>query len=215
MSQANWSTLWRISLLATVLVGGCTGIDPNVIYTPQQAEEANRELETLTKEPLRKFLAKEALSDQDKDHLRKALPILQKITAYDPITINSYAMAGKIHLALDEPQQAMDCYLDGIAKTKPNDTPIERTIRSDLYIEMADLHLRNNDSAAAERALRTAILIEDTSSQAHVMLGRILQSRGDTAGAKEEALKALLADAEYEPARTFYQEVNGKKAASP
>lgn len=181
-------------------------MDPNVIYTPAQAGAANRKLENLTKEPLRKFLAKESLTEQEKEDLRSALPILDQIIHYDPVTINAYAMAGKIHLALDEPQKAMDYYLDGIARTRVTDTQIERTIRSDIYVEMADLHLRNNDSASAQRALKTAIQIEDTSSQAHVMLGRIYQSQGNQAGAKEEALKALLADADYEPARTFYQE---------
>jgi tetratricopeptide (TPR) repeat protein len=62
------------------------------------------------------------------------------------------------------------------------------------------------NSAAAERALRGYLSHEQVSTvpqyaRAHVMLGGLLQDRGDTAGAQEQFTQALALASQYPPAR--------------
>lgn len=206
----------RISfpLIALILVG-CSGVEPDFIYTSQQADEVNKQLEKLTTQPIQKYIVRVELTDQDRANLEEALPLIDRIIQFDPITVNAYALKGKIHLALGDPAAAKATYLEAIAKSIPNNTDLDKTIRSDMYVDLGSIHYSENDLKNAERALNKAIELADTAPEAHVLLGRVYQKTDRLNEAKEEALKALLLNADYEPARVFYQEINANPKASP
>jgi tetratricopeptide (TPR) repeat protein len=175
--------------------------------------KVNKQIGDLTTKPIQRDIAGFKLTDSEKAQLIAAIPLIDQIIAYDPTTINSYSLKGKCLRATGKPQEAKVVYLTGLAVTSPIDNETDREIRSDLYLELAVIHFEERDFASAEAAIDQSIKLM-SSATAHVVRGRLFQRKGDLKSAKEEALKALLDDADNENARRFFVELNPPKAGS-
>lgn len=203
-----------LPLLALVLVG-CSGVEPDFLYTNAQATQVNNQIAELTSKPIQKYLAGVELTPADRASLEKALPLIDQIIQFDPITINSYSLKGKIHRALGQILPAKEAFYDGIARSAPLNNPDDTLIRSDLYLELAQINYEEQDFSAAQIALKTSLKIDDESPAAHVLQARLYIRDNKKQLANDHVLKALLLNAEYEPARVLFTELNVPRAASP
>jgi tetratricopeptide (TPR) repeat protein len=217
LSLANSSISLRTSipLIALLLLLGCSGTEPTFIYNQAQATEAISRITKLTTNPIQKFISNVELTDADKRDLRAALPIIEEVLQYDPITLNSYNLKGKIYLALEKPTEAKAAFLDGIALSIVKDDETAKLIRSDTYTELAKIHYKENDFKSGEIAAKNAIATLDTDPAPHVILGRIYEINNDKQSAKDEALRALLINADNEPARILFRDLNSSPKVSP
>ncbi|MFM9873543.1 MAG: tetratricopeptide repeat protein [Fimbriimonadaceae bacterium] len=206
----------RISIIfVALLLIGCSGTDPAFIYNQTQADAKVKELTELATKPIQKYITNAELTDADKTSLATALPIIDQIIQYDPVTINSYNLKGKCLAALGRTVDAKAAYLDGISLSVPRDDDTSKLIRSDTYTELAKIHVQENDFKSAELAAKNAIATQDTDPAPHVILGRIYAQQKKKQLAQDEALRALLINADYEPARNLFRDLNPSLKASP
>jgi Tfp pilus assembly protein PilF len=203
-----------LPLFAFVLVG-CSGVEPDFLYTNAQATQVNNQIAELTSKPIQKYLAGVELSPADRASLEKALPLIDQIIEFDPITINSYSLKGKIHRALGQVNLAKEAFYDGIARSAPLNNPDDTLIRSDLYLELSQINYEEQNFSAAQIAIETSLKIDDESPAAHVLRARLYVRENKKQLANDHVLKALLLNAEYEPARVLFTELNVPRAASP
>lgn len=213
LSPANSSISWLIKaiVLAAVLVG-CSGMEPRFIYTPDQFNQTNDQVQKLAINPIQKYLVKQAITDAEKSDLETALPLIDEMIRYDPITINSYSLKGKILRALGRDAEAKAAFVAGMATAQPKTNDEQDVlVRSDLLLELAQLHMADQEIELAQTAAERSIKLSDTSPIGHTILAQIAQKKGNVQLAKEECMRALLSDADYEPARLLYRELNGLK----
>ena|GEM_PF-3252231 len=206
----------RISLiLITGLLIGCSGTDPAFIYNQKQANERVAEVTKLTTNPVQKFITGVELSETDKRDLAAALPLIDQILQYDPVTLDFYNLKGKIYLSLEKTTEAKAAFLDGVATSLVQEDETAKLIRSDTYTELAKIHYQENDFSSAEIAAKNAIATLDTDPMPHVILGRVYEIQNNKKAANEEALKALLINADSEPARVLFRDLNPSLKVSP
>lgn len=216
MSLASWSISLRISvLIASCILVGCSGTDPAFIYNQKQADAKVKDLTALTSQPIQKYVSGLELTESEKSKLTSAIPIIDQIIQYDPVTINSYNLKGKCYAATGRIAESKNAYLDGISISIKREDETSKLILSDTYTELAKIHIQENDVKSAELAAQNAIKVQDNDPAPHVILGRIYLSQKKIQQAKAESLRALLINADYEPARVLFRDLNPSLKASP
>jgi len=186
-------------------------MEPDFIYRPEQFNATNDKVQSLAMNPIQKYLAGQEINNKEKSDLETALPLIDEMIRYDPITINTYSLKGKVLRALDRDGEAKAAFLDGIATASPKNEEQDRLVRADLLLELAQLHLASGEINEALAAAERSLLLNDDSAIAHTIIAQIALLRNDIQLAKDECLKALLSDADYEPARTLYRSLTGQK----
>ncbi len=203
-----------IGLLAVFLVG-CSGTEPNFLYNQAQADQAVKEVTEITSQPIQKFITGVDLTDGEKSKLESAIPLIDEIIKYDPVSLNSYNLKGKIYLALGKQTEAKMTFIEGMAVSVQREDETSKLIRSDTCVELAKIHFAEKDYKSAEQAANTAITLLDNDPMPHVILGRIFQINKNMPSAKNEALRALLINADSEPARVLFRDLNPSLKVSP
>jgi tetratricopeptide (TPR) repeat protein len=96
-------------LLLSVLCG-CqpSAQDPYFIRSNPDFIAANEEVLRLTKGPFTKIDNQDELTEKDVTDLRESLRIIKGMIRFNPRSFSLYQQAGTIHLALDEPEAAVD-----------------------------------------------------------------------------------------------------------
>lgn len=188
-------------------------MEPNFIYTPAQAQTVNQEIARLSEKPIQKYLRGEPLTPEDRQNFEQAIPLLDQLIKFDPTTINSYSLKGKILRALGRIPEAKVAFSQGLAITSPVENPDDKLIRSDLLFELAQIEFEARNYAEAQRAVALSIQVDDQSPAAHVLQAQLHQQNGKQAEAQESLLKALLLNPDFEPARVLFQKLNGPEAS--
>ncbi|MBX3114882.1 MAG: hypothetical protein KF836_09985 [Fimbriimonadaceae bacterium] len=161
--------------------------------------------------PIQKYLAGQEINNKEKADLETALPLIDEMIRFDPITINSYSLKGKVLRALDRDGEAKMAFLDGMAKALPTNEEQDKLVRADLLLELAQLHLASGEFNEARAAAEKSLSINDESAIGHTVIAQVAYQNNEIQLAKDECLRALLIDADYEPARTLYRELLAKK----
>ncbi|QYK53940.1 MAG: hypothetical protein KF824_03370 [Fimbriimonadaceae bacterium] len=185
-------------------------MEPDFIYTVEQFNETNERVQKLVMNPIQKYLAGQEINSKEKADLEKALPLIDQMIQFDPITINSYSLKGKVLRALDRDGEAKIAFLDGLTTAPPKQEVQDELVRADLLLELAQLHFASGEMNEAIAASEKSIKLNDNSAIAHTIIAKVAYQRNDIQRAKNECLKALLADANYEPARTLFRTINAK-----
>lgn len=186
-------------------------MEPNFIYTVDQFNETNERVQNLAMNPIQKYLAGQEINNKEKADLEIALPLIDEMIRFDPITINSYSLKGKVLRALDRDGEAKMAFLDGMAKALPTNEEQDKLVRADLLLELAQLHLASGELNEAAAAAEKSLGINDESAIGHTVIAQVAYQNNEIQLAKDECLRALLTDADYEPARTLYRELVAKK----
>lgn len=186
-------------------------MEPDFIYRPEQFNATNDRVQKLAMNPIQKYLAGQPINANEKADLETALPLIDEMIRFDPITINSYSLKGKVLRALDRDGEAKAAFLDGIATASPKNEEQDRLVRADLLLELAQLHFASKEYNEAVAASEKSLLLNDNSAIAHTIIAQVALQQKDIQLAKDECLKALLSDADYEPARTLYRSLTGQK----
>jgi tetratricopeptide (TPR) repeat protein len=129
-------------VLASALLAGCqqaTSAEETKIKTDSDFRAAVAEVATLTREPLNKVVAKQELTPEEKDSLRKAIPKIDEIIAYDPSRIHSFALKGKVGIALDDRPLAEKSLRQAIATTPQATTDEVRLVLAECHNDLASV----------------------------------------------------------------------------
>lgn len=193
-------------------------MEPGFIYTPVQFDEVNKQVEELASPPLTKYFSNQTLTPEDRQALERCLPLVDEMIRFDPITINSYSLKGKLLLALGKVSEARDAFLDGIALSQPREeNPQDSVVRADVLVGLAQIHISAGEFQLAEQAALQAITLYPQSAPAETIVARARLSAKDYSGAKEHVMRALAIENDYEPARVLLRAINAeqRQAASP
>ncbi len=215
----NWSISWLLSgAVAAAIIGGCSGMEPGFIYTPEQFEAVNGRVEELASGPLTKYFSAQSLTTADRKALETSVPMVDEMIRFDPITINSYSLKGKLLLALGETDKAREAFLDGIALTIPREeNPQDDMVRADVLVGLAQIHVGAGEFDLAEQAAAQALTLYPDSAPAETIIAQARLNAKDYAAAKEHVMRALAIENDYEPARVLLRTIDSesRQAASP
>jgi tetratricopeptide (TPR) repeat protein len=120
-----------------------------------------------------------------------AVPLFQRALAHDPQSANAMFGLGMMAWRVGDDEQA-ESYLAQALRIDP---------RYDewAFLARAELHRKKFD--AAEQAARQAVALSSTGLGAHLVLGQVLDARGDRVGAVREFQEELRFNPENEEAR--------------
>lgn len=183
-------------------------VEAPVVTNPDQAQMAVNEVQLLTEPIFEKVLNRKPLTDQDRNDLRKALPIVDRLIAYDPVSRAFASIKGKTLIGLGQYEEAEKQLKNAILlKPEPGQT-MEIMIYAGLEADLSRALYEQGKHEEAFEHIQLARIALPNDPYFMTDASTILIELGNLKDARTICERALKADPGHLPALELIEKID-------
>ncbi len=178
------------------------------VTNPDQAQMAVNEVQLLTEVAFEKIINRQELTAEDKSKLQKALPIVDQLIAYDPLSRAFASIKGKALIGLGQYKKA-ETFLQNAILVKPkNGQDIEIMIYAGLEADLSRALLEQGELETAFEHIQTARIALPQDPYFMTDASYILIKLGNLKDARTICQRALKVDPGHLPAHQLIEQID-------
>ncbi len=158
------------------------------------------QMEGLSQSRIAAYDANKPLTTDDKEKLRQAGNLVDRLNTYRPLMASLYFISGKVHHILGEDEVAEQMFrqcvlgMDRQMADEPDKAPVLRVTGGEAAYQLSQLLYNRHDFKAALDQANLAVRAVPQDSRYHTQLGSVLNELRRTPEAKQELIKAIHLD---------------------
>lgn len=182
-----------------------------MIQNQQQASEQLAKIRELTEEPLLKRNDDLDLSERDRNNLEAALPLVQSLIDFDPTSIGTITLRGKIEVALDRLDEAEATFTQAlnVAPSAANRSADITFLMAGIYDDLSKIEFMRQNYKRSVAHLEEALKLSPNNPIYLTNLAFSQIEARDIVGAKETVKKLQEVDPGSEDIKKLLKLIEG------